>query len=582
MARLIPRGFQLLSRSTFPPLVAFSFSQYHPSGCLSSAPFSIFTYHPTGRRRFHVLTLNATNGNGPEKGFSVPQRGYRKMSLGNKNKKLKPKPKPKQLEFCVEIGIEEDLPQDPQILNIAEMLRLNIPMAMKIAFDGLGDTGYKTRDTSIDNVGKFEKADLSLLLCNDKFIQKLNKEWRDEDSATDVLSMSQHIPELNLPFLVLGDIAISIDTAARQAEERGHTLLDEIRILVVHGLLHLLGFDHELSEDAEKEMEKEEELILKSLGWKGKGLIKSANDYVTDELQMESSNDVSLNDKKKEDVIRIYKPKFKYIFCDMDGTLLNSKNLISSRTAEALREAVAKGVKIVIATGKTRSAAISVLELANLTGKDGVVSENSVGVFLQGLLVYGMQGREIFRRNLDKAICQEAFLYSLEHEVPLVAFSKDRILTLFNHPLVDKLHTTFYEPKAEVMSSVDQLIEAADINKMLFYGTTEGISTNLRPYWLEASKGRADITQAQTDMLEIIPPDASKGKGVKLLLDHLGVTPKEIMAIGDGENDIEMLELAGLGVALSNGSEKTKFVADVIEISNDEDGAAEAIYKYAL
>lgn len=58
----------------------------------------------------------------------------------------------------------------------------------------------------------------------------------------------------------------------------------------VHGLLHLLGFDHELSEDAEKEMEKEEELILKSLGWKGKGLIKSANDYVTDELQMESSN----------------------------------------------------------------------------------------------------------------------------------------------------------------------------------------------------------------------------------------------------------------------------------------------------
>lgn len=66
---------------------------------------------------------------------------------------------------------------------------------------------------------------------------------------------------------------------------------------------------------------------------------------------------------------------------------------------------------------------------------------------------------------------------------------------------------------------------------MLFYGTTEGISTNLRPYWLEASKGRADITQAQTDMLEIIPPGASKGKGVKLLLDHLGVTPKEVCIV---------------------------------------------------
>ncbi|XP_065622342.1 endoribonuclease YBEY, chloroplastic-like [Quercus suber] len=90
--------------------------------------------------------------------------------------------------------------------------------------------------------------------------------------------MSEHVPELKLPILMLGDIVISVETAARQAEERGHTLLDEIRILMVHGLLHLLGFDHELSEEAEAEMEKEEELLLKSLGWKGKGLIQSAYD----------------------------------------------------------------------------------------------------------------------------------------------------------------------------------------------------------------------------------------------------------------------------------------------------------------
>lgn len=54
------------------------------------------------------------------------------------------------------------------------------------------------------------------------------------------------------------------------------------------------------------------------------------------------------------------------------------------------------------------------------------------------------------------------------------------------------------------------------------------------------------------------------------------------MAIGDGENDIEMLELASLGVALSNGSEKTKAVANIIGASNDEDGAADAIYRYAF
>ena len=74
-------------------------------------------------------------------------------------------------------------------------------MAMKIAFDGLHDSEYKTRDTSINDVGKFEKVELSVLLCNDDFMQKLNKEWRGVDAPTDVLSMSQHIPELDLPIV---------------------------------------------------------------------------------------------------------------------------------------------------------------------------------------------------------------------------------------------------------------------------------------------------------------------------------------------------------------------------------------------
>ena len=85
--------------------------------------------------------------------------------------------------------------------NIAEMLRLDVPIAMKLAFEGLKDSEYKTRDTTISDLGGFENVELSVLLCNDEFIRKLNKEWRDEDHATDVLSMSQHIPELKLPIV---------------------------------------------------------------------------------------------------------------------------------------------------------------------------------------------------------------------------------------------------------------------------------------------------------------------------------------------------------------------------------------------
>nr|POE61960.1 endoribonuclease ybey [Quercus suber] len=460
---MLPRLSPLLRTSTFPT----SMARVIPRAAavpLSHPPNAVaFVGLPSARLGFvananrfgfvsQSLKPSISDGQGlsPLRGrVWASQREYRKV------RRRAAKSKEKELELNVSICIEEDLPDDPEVLSIAEMLRLNVPMAMKLAFDGLKDSTYKTRDTAINDVGGFESVELSVLLCNDEFIRKLNKEWRDEDHATDVLSMSEHVPELKLPILMLGDIVISVETAARQAEERGHTLLDEIRILMVHGLLHLLGFDHELSEEAEAEMEKEEELLLKSLGWKGKGLIQSAYDAENSAYSHKENTDGNFclsimlfqcsfennltvgfsKDRKKEGSLRFYKPKFKYIFCDMDGTLLNSKSQVTPANAKALKEAMSRGVKVVIATGKARPAVIESLKMVDLAGKDGIVSEFSPGVFLQ------------------------------------------------------------------------------------------------------------------------------------------------IMAIGDGENDIEMLELAMLGIALSNGSEKTKAVANAIGVSNDEDGVADAIYR---
>lgn len=74
-------------------------------------------------------------------------------------------------------------------------------MAMKSAFHDLTEFKFKTRDASIMDLAGFQTVELSVLLCNDDFIKELNKEWRDENHATDVLSMSQHVPELNLPIV---------------------------------------------------------------------------------------------------------------------------------------------------------------------------------------------------------------------------------------------------------------------------------------------------------------------------------------------------------------------------------------------
>jgi len=98
-------------------------------------------------------------------------------------------------------------------------------------------------------------AELSLVLCDDAFIQALNRDYRGNDAPTDVLSFAMREGEDADPDdPVLGDIVISAETAARQAAERGHSPAREVQVLLVHGFLHLLGYDH--GDDAEEaEME---------------------------------------------------------------------------------------------------------------------------------------------------------------------------------------------------------------------------------------------------------------------------------------------------------------------------------------
>ncbi|CAN6237609.1 unnamed protein product [Urochloa humidicola] len=426
-------------------------------------------------------------------------------------------------ELIVQIGIEEDLPDDPEILSIAETLKTDVGKAAKVAFEDLEGSEYKTRDPSISNLSKYDSIEISLLLCDDDFIRKLNKEWRDEDRATDVLSMSQHIPGLDIPILQLGDIVISVETAQRQAEERGHTVLDEMRILTVHGLLHLLGFDHELSKEAEEEMEKEEEHILNTLEWRGKGLIKSAYDIAADMAHLESS--VEANDNiEKVSLQAEHRTKLSHVIYDIDGTLVDYEGRLDKESIESLREAVATGANVIMVTGKSRASTIRTFKLLDFHDEDDFLSETSPGVFLQGSLVYGRHGQEVYRAELDVDICKEAFLYSLKHEIPVVAYCKEQCLTLFEHPFVNLLHTVHHENKVKVMHSIEELLEYSSIQKLLLFDGAEEDSSVLRQYCSELTEGKARVLKMQPNTIDIVPLNASKGGGIRILLDHLGIT----------------------------------------------------------
>ena len=114
-----------------------------------------------------------------------------------------------------------------------------------------------------------ENAELSVTLTDDEHIHALNKKFRDTDRATDVLSFAfreSDEPEvIGAEFEILGDVIISLERAKAQAEEFGHSFLREVVFLEVHGLLHLLGYDH-VDDDERREMEAEQKFIMNKLG----------------------------------------------------------------------------------------------------------------------------------------------------------------------------------------------------------------------------------------------------------------------------------------------------------------------------
>jgi len=109
-----------------------------------------------------------------------------------------------------------------------------------------------------------QKSELSILLSDDSTICRLNDQYRHKAKPTNVLSFPLTVDEEIVNGTMLGDIVISIDTAAREAKLRGVGCRDRVLRLLIHGLVHLLGFDHEISdEDAQKMLQKENDLMKK-------------------------------------------------------------------------------------------------------------------------------------------------------------------------------------------------------------------------------------------------------------------------------------------------------------------------------
>jgi len=261
------------------------------------------------------------------------------------------------------------------------------------------------------------------------------------------------------------------------------------------------------------------------------------------------------------------------IALDIDGTLLNSRHEMSERTRKAIKAAIDKGVQIIIATGKTRNAVKYVHDQLGVP---------LMGIFLQGLATHSADGAVMYQQTLDAQIARQIVTYADDRGFTVIAYHGERLMMRAFHKDAEEATTQYHEPLPEVVGPLQNMLGTVPINKLLIVGDPRAI-TALRWQLNVQHGGSIRLMQAGlANMLEVLPPGSSKGAALKTLLRDLKIAPEHVMAMGDAENDIEMIKLAGVGIAMGHAAQKVKDAARYIAKTHDEDGVAEMVERYVL
>ena len=273
--------------------------------------------------------------------------------------------------------------------------------------------------------------------------------------------------------------------------------------------------------------------------------------------------------------------RIRMIGLDMDGTLLTTEKELTEYTREVLREAIDRGVVVLPATGRPLAGIPE--EVLKFPGVRYAVASNGariVDLKESRVLYEDLVPYETGRRVLE--ICSR-YDSMLEIYYDGVGYAEEEKLKHLDE-YVPRLPMARYiassrRPEADVRAMHEERKAPTDKVQALFRTTEE-----CKKAWKEVEKEIPDIeiTGALSNNIEVNAKGVNKGRGLMILGELLGIHREEIMAVGDGSNDIAMLREAGLGVAMENATEAVKAAADVVTLSNDQEGAAAAIEKYVL
>ena len=272
--------------------------------------------------------------------------------------------------------------------------------------------------------------------------------------------------------------------------------------------------------------------------------------------------------------------KIKMVGLDLDGTLLTTDKKVTPYTKAVLEQALAQGIVVLVSTGRPISAVPK--EILEIPGMKYAVTSN-------GARVLDLETKEVICESMLSMETAEKFLDILEHYDAIQEIFIDGVAYVRSRELV-RVYDYFLNPSmAEYV--LNTRVHVEDVRKILHekkspvdkvHGMFKNAEDMQAAYEEMKDIPGVVIVSSIGNNWEINKEGTDKGKGLLKLGEILGIKREEIMACGDGMNDLEMLKTVGFGVAMENGRPEVKAVADYITESNDKDGVAKAIEKFVL
>jgi len=267
--------------------------------------------------------------------------------------------------------------------------------------------------------------------------------------------------------------------------------------------------------------------------------------------------------------------KYKILVLDIDGTLTNSKKEIPPRTKSAIIKAQEKGVIVALASGRPSQGITHVANELELDRFGGYVLSFNGGV------ITNYQTKEvIFEKVLPDGVIPVLYDEAKKAGVAIVSYLDDAIVT--ETPEAKYIDYEAFLNHMKVVK-VDDFVDTlrSPVTKCLMVGDPE-ILVKEEERLKKKLGDRLNVFRSEPFFLEIMPQNIDKAYSLNKLLKHLKMTREEMIACGDGFNDRSMIEFAGLGVAMCNAQPEVKAVADLVTLTNDEEGVALVVEDYML